>query len=198
MWQRNMNCLLWPQFLHSGRVCLRPGNSLWKMKKGRTEQIIIIFFPPLLTSFLLVLLFLLGRSGLTETECSWIRMIGRGYVIEITFTFLKKRIEFSYVDGSAAKVFQPFLFFFFSFLFQKLSWVNWGKFVACPQCWCKHSWLALEFPWVLAGNSGVDTYLFLELELRRGSVLQLIVVFRKEACHVPEMPTFGDLSEAML
>lgn len=48
-------------------------------------------------------------------------MIGRGYIIEITFTCLKNRIEFPYVDGSAAKVFQPFFFFFFSFSKVKLS-----------------------------------------------------------------------------
>lgn len=92
------------------------------MKNGRTEQVIIFFFfPPLLTSFLLVLLFLLGRSGLTETESSCIKMIGRGYVIEITFTFSKKRIELSYVDGSAAKVFQPFFFFFSRVKLSKLG-----------------------------------------------------------------------------
>lgn len=51
---------------------------------------------------------------------------------------------------------------------------------------------------MLAGYSGVDTYLFLELELRRGSVLQLIVVFGKDACHEPDMPAFRDFSEAML
>lgn len=67
-------------------------------------------------------------------------------------------------------------FSFYFFLSPKLSWLNWEKLIVCAQCYCKHSWPALEFPWVLTWNFGIDTCFFLELELRRGSELQLIGV----------------------